>query len=100
MAAAHGVSYMAASGAIGGVVFFRINGTQYRCRGDVKIHFGGLVREDVTGADGDDHGFLEKPTPRGFEVTISDSGDLTLGSLRAIVGATATIELNNGKVYV
>ncbi len=91
---------MAAVGAIGGVVFFRVNGSQYRVRGDVKIRWGGNTREDVTGADGQDHGWITKPMPRGFDLTISDSGDLSLQQLQAIEGATATLELNNGKVYV
>jgi hypothetical protein len=91
---------MAAVGAVGGVVFFKVNGNQYRCRGDVKIRWGGNVREDVTGADGQDHGWLEKPTPSGFDLTLTDSGDLSLATLMAITGATATLELNTGKVYV
>ena len=91
---------MAAVGAIGGVIFFRLNGTQYRCRGDVKIRWGGVTREDVQGADNTDHGWIEKPEPRGFDLTISDSGDLSLAALASVTGATATLEADTGKVYV
>lgn len=91
---------MAAVGAIGGVVYYSSDGIPYSVRGDVKIRWGGMVREPVTGADGQDHGDTIKPTPQGFDLTISDSGQLTLGGLQAIVGQTATIELVNGKVYV
>ncbi len=91
---------MAATGAIGGVANISIDGVNYALRGDLKIRWGGRVREDVTGADAQDHGWIEKPTPCGFDLTMSDSAGLSMAQLQAITGATATLEMNTGKVYV
>lgn len=90
---------MAQVGPLGGTAFFKINGTQYQLKGNLKIRVGGLVAAGVVGQDAV-HGYTEKPEIPMMSLDISDSGGLSLQQIQAVRNATCTAELNNGKVYV
>lgn len=81
----------------GGVIFFKVDGTQYQAKGNFSYGLGKEVREAIVGSD-TVHGFKGMPTAPFIEGEITDSADLSLDSFSAITDSTVTLELANGKV--
>ena len=82
---------------VGGVIGFQINGEVYQAKGEFTYNLGRPKREAVIGADGV-HGHKETPQVPFIEGEITDRKDLDLNALTTLTGATATLELANGKV--
>jgi len=83
---------------VGGICSVAIDGQRYDLRGDVEI-LGDISREGVKGLDGV-HGYLERPEIPGFNMTISDSGGLSLDVLKNLKDSTFNLNLINGKQYI
>ena len=81
----------------GGIVFLKINGTQYDVKGQATYNIVGKARTTILGQDGR-HGFKEMPTVVSLELSLTDSGTLDLKALATIENATITLELANQKV--
>ena len=85
------------SNKVGGILFLKIDGQQFRVKGTWTYNLGEPKREAVVGADGV-HGFKEIPQVPFFEGAITDRSELNMTKLLNIVDATAILELNNGKI--
>lgn len=85
--------------AIAGIVYFKIDGTLYNVRGNVKYATGDRERETITGLDGV-HGYKEMPTAPFIECDISDNGSLDLKKLQDFTESTVTLELASGKQVI
>lgn len=84
---------------IAGLIFIKVDGVQYRAKGNYTYNLGKPKREGVAGADGV-HGYKETPQIPFIEGEITDSKDLDLSKFLEIDGATVTLELGNGKVIL
>lgn len=82
---------------VGGIIFFKINGQQYKAKGEFTYNLGRPKRETVVGAEGV-HGYKETPQAPFIEGEITDSRNLSLEALVTAKGATVTLELANEKV--
>ncbi len=80
-----------------GIIQFNINGELYDAKGSFSYNLGRAKREAIIGAD-TVHGFMEKPQVAFIEGEITDRGNLDLNALVSMTGATATLQLANGKV--
>lgn len=84
--------------AVGGIAFVTVpGGPDMRLVGALKYKPGEVDREPAPGMDGG-HGFIEKPTISIIQGSFRDSGGLSVGALRNLVGVTVVAELINGKV--
>lgn len=84
---------------VGGIIFLKIDGRQYKAKGDFSYNLGKPMREAVVGAD-TVHGYSEKPQVAFVEGEITDSANLDLATLVQSDGVTVTLELANSKVIV
>jgi hypothetical protein len=84
---------------IGGMLYFKIDGTQYSARGSFEIQPMPLEREGVVGMDGP-HGFIEKPKIQFIEGEISAIPGVSVQQLNDVDDSTVTADLNNGSSYV
>lgn len=84
---------------IGGIIFIKVNGEQYKAVGSFTYNLGLPKREVMVGASGID-GYKEMPQVPFVEGQIRDESALSVESLRKISNATVTLELANGKVIV
>jgi hypothetical protein len=84
---------------VGGVAFLKVDGGQYLLRGDLIVSPDRVERKGVAGQDGI-HGYTETPRVPFITAKLTDTAGLSLAQLQAVVAATVTAELNNGKVYL
>jgi hypothetical protein len=84
---------------VGGIIFFKVNGEQYRAKGNFTTNLGRPKREAVIGADGV-HGYKELPQVAFIEGEITDSAQLSMETLVTMKDATVTVEFANGKIHV
>ena len=82
---------------VGGIIFIKADGTQYRAKGNWTYNLGHLKKEGVVGADGM-HGFKAMPQVPFIEGTITDDSEISLETILDLEDATITLELANGKV--
>lgn len=82
-----------------GIIQFKINGDVFDVKGSITYSLGFNKRETILGHDRP-HGYKELPTVPFCEMELTDSGDLSLSALAAVVDATLTIALANGKTVV
>lgn len=82
---------------VGGVVELKIDGNQYRVKGNFTYGLGKNQREAIVGHDGV-HGYKELPTVPFIEGEITDAPELSLDRLANVTDATVTLSLANGKV--
>ena len=87
------------SRAIGGLIQVKVDGVLYSAKGAFDYDIGGVKREGVVGHDAV-HGFKALPKVPYIEGTITDNAELSLSALKAIEGATVTLDLANGKTIV
>ena len=90
---------MASNRRIGGIIFVKADGQQFRAKGSWSYNLGKPKREMIAGSDSI-HGFKEMPQVPFVEGVITDSDDLNVESVLLIRDATITLELANGKVIV
>lgn len=84
---------------IAGLVFLKVDGTQYSLRGDLVCSLSEFEYEGIAGQDGV-HGRKEMPRVPYIEGTLSDSGGLDINSLSKIENATVQAELVTGKTAI
>jgi len=82
-----------------GIIFFKVDGTQYSAKGNFTYNLGKPKREAIVGAD-EVHGYKETPQVSFIEGEVTDSATLNLGTLVTLDGVTVTLELANGKVIM
>lgn len=82
---------------VGGIIQFQVNGEVFLAKGAFTYNLGRPMREAVVGQDSV-HGVKETPQVPFIEGEITDTVDLDLATLVTITGATATLELANGKM--
>lgn len=90
---------MADSNRLGGVLFLRIDGTQYAARGNFTVMPSTVQRESIAGQDGV-HGYTEKPIVPSIKGDLTTVPGLSVEALEAITSSTVMVQLANGKVYV
>lgn len=84
---------------IGGIIFIKVDGQQYKAKGNWTYNLGEPKREGIAGSDSV-HGYKETPQVPFIEGTITDDPDISTAALLRIKGATCTLELANEKVIV
>lgn len=82
---------------VGGIIFLKANGEQFRVKGGFTYDLGQPKRDAVMGHDGP-HGYKEVPKVPYIEGEITDGQDVDQEQLQNITDATITLELANGKV--
>jgi len=82
-----------------GIIFFKVDGTQYRAKGNFTYNLGQRKREGIVGAD-TVHGYKETMQLPFIEGEITDGVDLDLEKFINLTGVTVTLELNNGKTIM
>lgn len=82
---------------VGGIIFIKADGVQYRAKGSWTYNLGKLKKEGISGADGM-HGYKAMPQVPYIEGTITDDSEISLEQLLEMDDATVTLELANGKV--
>jgi len=82
-----------------GILFFKVDGTQYDAKGGFTYNLGAAKREAIVGSDAV-HGYKETPQVPFIEGEITDRSDLDLEKLLNLDGVTVTLELANGKVVL
>lgn len=90
---------MAGLGRIAGTLALQINGEVYNAVGNFTYNGGAPKREMLVGPDRI-HGYSEKPQVPFIEGEIRDTGELSLETITNITGATATLNLANGKTFL
>jgi hypothetical protein len=84
---------------IAGVLFLKVNGTQFDVVGDVTYNLGRAKREALVGLDGM-HGHKEMPQIAFLKAKIRDRAGLDMSALLLQTDATVVAELANGKGVV
>ena len=85
---------------VGGTIFFRKNGIQYRVKGEWSYNLGVPKRTAVIGEDGSAHGYSEGAQVAFMEGAITDSKAISVEDLVSVDGDTVTLELANGKTIL
>jgi len=86
-------------GRVAGVLFVKIDGTQYNAKGSFTSNDGSPKREMIVGAD-QPHGHKELPQVAFIDGMFTDTSDLDIKGLKAIVNGTVTLQYANGKTFV
>lgn len=84
---------------VGGIIFVKVDGEQFRAKGNWTYNLGKPKRKMIEGSDSI-HGFSEMPQVPFIEGVITDSDDLNVEALLLVRDATVTLELANGKIVV
>jgi hypothetical protein len=84
---------------VGGLIAFKIDGNQYKAKGNFSYNLGRVKRDGVIGAEAV-HGFKETPQLAFIEGEITDDIDLDLATLLDATDVTVTLQLGSGKVIV
>ena len=84
---------------IGGIIFVKVNGQQYRAKGDWTYNLGQPMREFIVGSDSV-HGYKEVPQVPFISGMITDTSELNMTNLLTIKGATVQLELPNDKIII
>lgn len=84
---------------IGGIIFVKVNGEQYKAKGSWTYNLGRGKKEGVAGSDGM-HGYKEMPQVPFIEGAITDDSEISAIDLLDIKDATITLDLANGKTVV
>jgi hypothetical protein len=82
---------------VGGKIFIKADGQQYKAKGNWTYNLGKDKKESVIGADGH-HGFKAMPQVAFIEGVITDSGNISAEKLLELEDVTVTLELANGKI--
>ena len=84
---------------VGGIISFKVEGQQFKAKGEFSFNLGKPKREMIIGSDGT-HGFSEKPQVAYIEGAITDSDEISLEDIVKIRDKTITLGLANGKIIV
>lgn len=84
---------------VGGIIFIKVDGVQYKAKGSWTYNFGKPKREGIAGSD-KVHGYKEMPQVPFVEGVITDDSEISAEQLLLVKDATVTLELANGKVGV
>lgn len=87
-----------AFGPTGGVAYLKVDGLQYTLRGQLKIQPNTIESDWIANQDGTVT-YMDKSVVPYMEMTLSDTGGLSLQQLSQIRNATVLAQLVNGKMY-
>lgn len=82
-----------------GILFFKVDGTQYDAKGDFSYGLGQPKREAEIGPD-QVHGYKELPQVPFIEGKITDERTLSVAAFQNITDGTVTLQIANGKTVV
>lgn len=82
-----------------GVLYVKVDGTQYDAKGEFTYNPGAPKRDAIVGPD-QVHGFKELPKVPFIEGAITDASDLDVKAFMNIDNATLTLNLANGKTFI
>lgn len=85
---------------VGGIISVQVNGVVYSAKGAFDYNLGRPKKEGVLDSSGGLAGYKETGQVGYVAGKITDKSDLDTDALQGITGATATLELANGKVLV
>lgn len=88
-----------ANNKVGGIAYLKINGVQYKLRGNAEYSPTNRERESVAGQDGEIHGYIEKTMAPYINMDLTDQGGLSLQAIQDLTDTTITLQLNNGKTF-
>ena len=91
---------MSSTKPIGGYAAVRFNGNVMKFRGDMTFNFQTHVKKNVVGRDFTVHGHTVEPNVPYIEGEFTHDGSYTTADYEAIVGATVTATLADGRVLV
>ena len=84
---------------IAGIAYLKVDGALYPLRGNFTVSPSALERAGIAGQDYI-HGFSEMPRLPVISGDVSLVPELSVDDVEAVVNATVTAELANGKTYV
>lgn len=84
---------------VAGVAFLKVDGQQYPLRGNFTVSPTSVERAGIAGQDYV-HGYSELPRVPFIEGDVTLVPELSMEAVEAVVSATVTAELANGRVYV
>lgn len=84
---------------IAGVAYLKVDGNQYPLRGNFTVSPSAVERAGIAGQDYV-HGYSELPRVPFIEGDVSLVPELSMEDVQAVVDATVTAELANGRTYV
>jgi len=84
---------------VGGTIFFKIDGQQFKAKGEFTLNPGKPKRDAVMGQEGL-HGYTEKPQAAGITGTITYDGSFDMEAFLALKNSTLTVDLITGKTFV
>lgn len=87
------------SGRVAGIAYLKVDGDQYPLRGNFIVSPSPTERTGIAGQDGV-HGYMEMPRVPFISGDVTLDPRLSMEGVQAVVNATITAELANGKVYV
>ncbi len=90
---------MANPNRIAGTLFFKVDGAQYKAKGNFEYDLGAPKREAITGPDSV-HGYKEMPKVPYITGAITNDATVDLATLFELDGVTVTLEQANGKTVV
>lgn len=79
-----------------GKLFLKVNGTQYRAKGEFTYNLGVDKKSAIPGQDGV-HGYKTETVVPFIEGTITDGDDVDAKAIAQFKDETVTLELANGK---
>jgi hypothetical protein len=84
---------------VGGIISFKVDGTQYSAKGNFTYNLGTPKKEAVLGSDGL-HGYKETPQVAFIEGEITDNVSVDLKKLTELKDSTILLNLANSKSIV
>jgi len=86
-------------GPIAGTAFLKVDGAMYPLKGSLTVSSSPVERNGIAGQDYV-HGYQELPRVPYIEADVSTLPEISLEDLEAVIDATITAELINGRAYV
>ena len=84
--------------AVGGTLFFKVNGEAYQVKGNWTYNTGQPKREAIVGMDSV-HGYKETPQAPKLSGQITDKPGQSTDSLKNVTDGDLMLEMANGKVF-
>ena len=84
---------------VGGIAYFKVDGTQYSIQGGFKVQPNTKKNKKVVGVDGSKMTQVTNIVPY-MEGVFFDLGSLAVKDLQDMTSTTVTVELNNKKTYI
>lgn len=84
---------------VGGMLYLEVGGGRLAAKGDFTYNAGNPKRTTIIGSDGT-HGASTEAQPASIEGAITVKRDTDVDGITCFADGTATVQLQNGKVFV